>query len=125
MRIKPFADNVLLVMEPQPTETASGLAIVHTRGPGARESRTARVLESGPGYHKPCCGEFIPNETKPGDRVLVDAMAGQIYALDLTAPRHNKSSEFQELLGERGEFRLVREDEILAIIDDGVAVAAE
>lgn len=123
--IQAYADNVVIVLEPQQTETASGIVMVHTRGPGARESRTARVIASGPGYHRRCCGGFVPNEIKEGDRVIVDAMAGQNFAFDLNAPRQNKSAEFQELVGERGEFRIVREEEILAIIEEGVAVAAE
>jgi co-chaperonin GroES (HSP10) len=123
--IRAYADNCILLMDPPPAQTASGLAIVHNRSPGAREHRTARVLASGPGYHKPCCGGFVPNTVKAGDRVIVDAMAGQIYALDLNTPRHNKSSVFQELLGERGEFRCVREEEILGIIENDVDVAAE
>lgn len=123
--IRCYADNVVLVMEPLPTETASGLAIVHNRSPGARESRTARVLASGPGYHRKCCGGFVPNEVREGDRVIVDALAGQNFAFDLNAPRQNKSAEFQELVGDRGEFRIVREEEILGIIEEGARVAAE
>jgi len=118
-------DNVILVLEPQPTQTASGLSIVHNRSPGAREHRTAKVLASGPGYKRGCCGAFVENQVKPGDRVIVDALAGQNFAFDLTAPRQNKSAEFQELVGERGEFRIVRHDEILAIIDECVGIAAE
>jgi hypothetical protein len=60
---------------------------------------------------------FVANEVQPGDRVIVDALAGQNYALDLSVPRHNKSTQFQELFGERGEFRIVREQEILAVFE--------
>jgi len=35
------------------------------------------------------------------------------------------TAEFQELLGEKGEFRIVRESEIHAIIEDAPAEAAE
>ena len=124
MNVRCYADNVILVLEPQPTETASGLSIVHTRAAGAREHRTARVIASGPGYKRGCCGTFVPNEVVPGDRVVVDAMAGQNYAFDLNAPRQNKSADFQELVGERGEFRIVRFDEILCVLTEE-AVAAE
>lgn len=110
-------DNVIIVLEPQPTETESGIAIVHNRKPGAREQRTARVLASGPGYYTKL-GALVPNEVKPGDRVMVDAVAGQNYDMDLTVPRHNKSPGFEELFGDRGEFRIVREQEILAVIED-------
>lgn len=120
--LRAYADNVVIVMEPQPTATESGIAIVHTRASGARESRAARVLRSGPGYHKKCCGGFEPNEVQEGQRVLVDALCGQNFDLDISAPRQNKSAEFQELVGERGEFRVVRHDEVLAVLDEGVRV---
>lgn len=123
--MKAYADNVILALEPLPKETASGLAIVHNRAPGAREHRTARVIASGPGFKRSCCGAFVPNEAKPGDRVIVDAIAGQNYAFDLTVPRQNKSAEFQEIVGERGEFRIVRHEEILGIIEEDARVAAE
>jgi hypothetical protein len=63
----------------------------------------------------------VPNTVKVGDRVIVDALAGQNYALDLSVPRHNKTQEFQELFGDRGEFRIVREEEILGVLVDEVA----
>lgn len=122
MTFKAYADNVIIVLEPVPTETASGIAIVHNRKPGAREQRSARVIASGPGYHTRL-GALVPNTVKVGDRVMVDAMAGQNYAMDLTVPRHNKSAEFGELFGDRGEFRIVREQEILAVIDDEAQAA--
>jgi uncharacterized cupin superfamily protein len=40
-------------------------------------------------------------------------------------PRSNKSAEFQELFGDRGQFRIVREQEILAVLEGDVAVTAE
>lgn len=114
--IRAYQDNVVIVLDPQETETKSGIAIVHNRSPGAREHRTARVIASGPGYHTRL-GALVPNEVKAGDRVLVDAVAGQNYAMDLTVPRHNKSSQFGELFGDRGEFRIVREQEILGVLE--------
>lgn len=133
--IKPRADNVLLVLEPLETRTASGLSIVPGNPKRMRGSRTARVLASGPGYwysRRQRLGSrefsaptevFVPNETKPGDRVIIDADHGQDYKLDLEIPRHNLSTEFQELLGERAEFRMVRESgEILAILDEDTKV---
>ena len=125
--MRPYADNVLLRIEPPASETASGIALVHSRAPGAREHRTAVVLASGPGFKRPCCGVFVPNEVKPGDRVVVDALAGDKlkYDFDVSAPRQNQIPELSELAGERGQFRVVRHEEILAIIEDGVAVAAE
>lgn len=118
-----YADNVLIEIEPLETVSASGLALVHTRAPGAREHRFARVIASGPGYKRPCCGAFVPNETRPGDRVIVDALAGQKWDMDISKPRQG-IGDLDHLLGERGAFRVVREDEVLAIVEDE-AVAAE
>lgn len=124
--IQPYADNVLIELEPLETKTASGIALVHTRAPGAREHRFARVIASGPGYRKKCCGGFVPNETRPGDRVIVDALAGDRmkWDFDVSAPRQNKQGDMDHLLGERGAWRMVREEEILAIVET-VAEAAE
>ena len=127
MSLKPYQDNVIVVFEPEPTETASGLAVVHGRRNYTRSARAARVYASGPGYwtepsyHHPQ-GVFIPNEAKPGDRVLVSAVAGQDYSLDLSCPRHNKPSEFEDICGVKGEFRIIREQEILAVIGDDVDI---
>jgi len=120
-----YADNVVIQIEPRETQTESGLTLVHGGKNGAREHRTARVVASGPGYYRSKPGGangtergvFVPNEVKPGMRVIVDALAGQDYALDLSVPRHNKSAEFQELFGDKGEFRIVREEEILGVLE--------
>jgi len=124
-KLNAYADNVVLVLEPEVTQIGS-LFVAPKQN--ARGSRTARVVASGPGYHKePSYGNphgvFIPNETRPGDRVLIDALAGQNYSLDLSVPRHNKDQAFKDLLGEKGEFRIVRESEILALVDDDVVDA--
>ena len=133
--IRPAQDNVLILLEPVETETKSGLFIAAGNPKRMRGSRTARVIASGPGYwytRRQRMGDrqfsaptevFVPNETKPGDRVIIDADHGQDFKLDLEIPRHNLSTEFQKLLGESGEFRMVRESgEILAIIEEGVSV---
>lgn len=115
MSIRAYADNVIIKMHEIPQQTESGLAVVQHNA-DRKGHRKATVLASGPGFVSRL-GALIVNETKPGDVVLVDALAGQNYDLDLTVPRHNKSSEFQELFGVRGEFRIVREQEILGVIE--------
>ena len=136
--IRPTQDNVLIVLEPLEMIRASGLTLIDTKV-RARGSRTARVIASGPGYwysrrQKLGSGEFsaptevfVSNETKPGDRVIVDADPGQDYRLDVTIPRTNMASSFVEMLGDKGEFRIVRESEIYAILDedDSAPLAAE
>lgn len=127
--LKPYMDNVVVVFEPEPTMHRSGLALPQLGKKNlARSARAARVLASGPGYWRNPTfdaprGVFVPNEVKEGDRVLVTATAGQDYTLDLNAPRHNKAPDFQDACGIRGEFRIVREQEIFALIDDDVDVS--
>ena len=126
--IRPLQDNVVIKLLPLESQTASGIAMVHM-SKGARDHRRALVIASGPGYHGPPNylhpeGLFHPNELRPGDTILVDAHAGQDYSLDINAPRHNKSIEFLDLVGERGEFRIIREQEALCIVEP-VAEAAE
>ncbi len=120
MSFRAYQDNVVIELEPLATRTESGLELRPDGKAGAYAHRFAKVIRSGPGYHTPK-GVFIPNEVKAGDRVVVSALAGQDFAMDLTVPRHNKSSQFQELFGERGEFRIVREDEILAVVEEHAA----
>lgn len=118
MRVNCYSDNVLLRLEPQAKQTASGLHMVRTSGPGAREHRTAVVVASGPGYHTRL-GALVPNDVAEGDRVLVDALAGDKvkWDWDLSAPRQNEMGDWSELLGERGEFRIVRCQEILGVLE--------
>ena len=129
--LRMIADNALIQLEPPPSETASGIAIVHSRAPGAREHRTARVIAVGPGHSPGCksCGgvksAFIPTTLVAGDRILVDAMSGQKWDFDVSAVRQHECAEFDSVLGERGDFRVIREAEALAVLDDEQAVAAE
>ena len=119
--MRAYADNVVIVLDPLPEKSRGGIDLVHDQKKlEARGSRSAKVVASGPGYYTDR-GTFVPNEVKPGERVIVDALAGQNYALDLSIPRHNKNSEFQALFGERGEFRIVREQEILGVLVEGEA----
>jgi len=134
MTFRPLADNVLIVLEPEPAETRSGLSIVRQRGPSARYSRTARVIASGPGYtgrstYLNPAGLFHPNELKPGDRVLVDALAGNTWDWDVSAPRNNGADTTVPflaavaLLGEKVEARIIRESEALAVLEEDVVAS--
>ena len=128
--MKPYADNVIIVLEPLPKQTSSGLHLPD-RKVDRREARLARVVAAGPGAWVRINRrealetnglaeeqyKFVPTEVKPGDRVLVDAIAGQAYTLDIDVPRHNKGADFEELMGERGEFRIVREAEIHGVVE--------
>jgi co-chaperonin GroES (HSP10) len=106
-----FADNVVLALEPLETETKSGLALVPDSKGKAYQHRTARVLYSGPGMRFERTGVLRPSEVKAGDRVIVDALCGDPTSL-------HRTQEFKELFGDRGEFRIVREDEIHAVVEE-------
>lgn len=127
--IRPTQDNVVIALKPMPRMAGA----IHLPDHKAKrtEAREAVVLAVGPGHYKRvnmkearerhglADGEyvFVPTEVKPGETVLVDSLAGQDYNLDLDIPRHNLGAEFEELLGERGEFRIVREDEIHCVVE--------
>lgn len=113
-QIRPTQDNVVLRFKPRPPVTASGLIhIPQTVTESRVGTREAEVMAVGPG-HTTRQGKFIPTQVKPGEVVLVDALAGQNYDMDLNVPRHNKPTEWGD---ERGEFRIVREDEILCVVE--------
>lgn len=126
MAFRAYADNVVVKFIPEANETASGIRLPD-RTFKRSEARRAVVVASGPGHHRPrrvggpggatVPGVFVPNETKPGDVVLVDAFAGQDFAFDLNIPRHNKDASFEAIGDERGEFRIVREDEIHGVVE--------
>jgi len=127
--LRMLSDNCLIALEPPPNETASGIAIVHSRAPGAKEHRTARVLSVGPGHYpgcKSCGGErgtFVPTSLVAGDRIMVDAMCGNRYDFDVSAVRQNERAEFDAMLGERGEFRVIREAEALCVVAEEAQAA--
>lgn len=102
-----YQDNVLLRFEELPKLSAGGLHLPDTRR--GEKTRQAVVVAVGPG-HTNRGGHFIPTTVKVGSRVVVDAQAGQNYELDLSVPRHNKPTEWAD---GSGEFRIVREEEIL------------
>ena len=117
--MKPYADNVVVRLHPLETMSAGGLHLPQQSRQGARGSRRATVVASGPGHYRQVRDgangsrdqTFIKNETREGDVVLVDALAGQAWEADMSMPRHNKGGDF-------GDTRIVRESEILAILTD-------
>lgn len=118
--IKAYADNVVIRMIPRPEKTASGIYTPHKGDPRVTEHREAVVIASGPGYFTRL-GKLVPNTVQPGQRVIVEAKAGDVYHGALSVPRFNKASEFEEVDGMRGELRIIREQEILCVMDDEVA----
>lgn len=150
MTFRPIQDNVLVALEPLATTTASGIVIpgfeytanganAHARRDGGKRDfdprrkraqlRRARVLAVGPGHHPGCvkCGgsspNLIPTKLRPGDIVWVDAVAGDDWSLDKSAPRHHtKALNFAQVGDGVGELRVVREEECqLVEVADGDA----
>jgi chaperonin GroES len=113
-QIRMYQDNVALRFERLPERSVGGLHLPQTR---SEKTRTAVVLSVGPG-HVNKVGVFVPTQVQVGERVVVDQHAGQDYSLDLSCPRQNKPTEWAN---EQGEFRIVREDEILAVLDEAQA----
>lgn len=111
--IRPTADNILLRFIERPTQTPSGIFIPQTVSESRVGTREATVVAAGKGHYTPQ-GKFIPVEVQPGDCVLVDSMAGQDYSMDLTKPRQNKGADWGD---DDATYRMVRQDEILCVIE--------
>lgn len=112
--IRAVQDNVILRFLPPPTKAPGGLLFIpDTTRP--EPTTRAEVVAVGPGYYRDSGhGRFIPTTVRPGEIVLVERRAGQDYALDINVPRTNKETGWAD---EHGNFRVVREDEILAVIE--------
>lgn len=115
--IRPLQDNVLILLEPDGNvETASGVVGVSFEKSKAYAHRKGRVLAVGPGHYDR--SRFLPTETKVGERVIVPVLAGDNYS-------YQKRQDFAEMYGLEGdqwEVRMVREAEILAVIEDAPEV---
>ena len=109
--IRAHQDNVILRLAPAPS--LSSVIVMTDR---KAKHRKAKVLVSGSGYVTRN-GAFVENTVREGQEVVVDALCGQNYDLDFTLPRANKGAEFQELFGQEGDYRIVRQDEVLAVVE--------
>jgi len=110
--IRPVDDNVVLMLEPVRERVQRGVILPGTRKRRQKDVVMATVIRSGPGYRlRNGHGPLVPNEVAPGDKVLVDHLAGQDYALDRVKPRQNHGVE-------DGLIRIVRHDEIMAVIEE-------
>jgi len=112
MAIRAVKDNVVVRLLPPPAVTRGGIHIPQTAGRRKTGTREAEVLAVGPGHHRDSgFGGLVPTTVRVGEVVLVDELAGQDYSLDVYRPRQNKGAELS------GEIRIVREDEIHAVIE--------
>ena len=131
--IRPLADNCLLILEPDlPEKTAGGIYAVALQEKGkAYGNRIGYVLAVGPGHWRTrpqvVLGRagiesvFVPTETHPGERVVIRVNAGDRYTY---VKRQDMAEMYGAELDARGipresaEFRMVREAEILAVIEE-------
>lgn len=125
--VRPLQDNVLIYLKPRPERMAGSLlTLPQNRSKKANGAREAIVLASGPGYRlRGGRGPLVPTEVEPGQCVVVDERAGQDWSLDVAKPRTNPNGCQWESFPvptkhERpgGEYRMVRADEILFVLDD-------
>jgi len=78
MKIRPLQGEVLLYMEPPPTESAGGIALIQeapeSENPAEAVFGQVRALGVWPlDSH----GRMIPYDVKPGDRVAINSGAGR------------------------------------------------
>ncbi len=133
--IRPTADNVVLRLLPGDAVSKGGIHIPQQAQKGRRlELVKAEVMAVGPGHYRQVKrklgdrtytvdGPFVPTELKVGDVVLIDPLAGHDYQLDVSIPRHNKPEKFDQLGDERGEFRIVREEECQGVVESAPEAA--
>lgn len=126
-RVRPLEDNVLLYLKPRPTRMAGSLIeLPQNRAGRPTGAREGIVLATGPGWRlRGGRGPLVPTEVEPGQCVVVDAKAGQDWALDVAKPRTNpRGCSWEsfpvptELERVGGEYRMVRADEILFELPD-------
>lgn len=93
--IKPLADRVLLKMEEEEEKTKSGIILSTT---SKEKPQIAKVIEVGPG--EKVDGKLEEMYIKKGDRVIINNYSGSEVKYD----------------GE--EYKIVRQSDILAIVED-------
>lgn len=116
--IRAYMDNVIVKILPPAETTKSGLIHIPATagGPNGKQTVFAEVVASGPGWlMRNGRGPLVPNESRPGDVVVIDALAGQDFSMDLNVPRHNKDAGWAS---DQGQFRIVREDEIHGVVEE-------
>lgn len=133
--IKPTRDNVLILLDTdKPGVTASGIALVHLDAKSrAYAHRRGTVLAVGPGYYRSRVvapagqgrdaatvemGVLVEPGVHAGERVIVRATAGDNYSY----AKNQALADMFGLEGEAWELRMVRSDEILAVIEGDAEV---
>lgn len=95
MKIKPLGDRVLVEREEAETTTSGGIVLPDSAKEKPQRGKVVAVGEGRLGKN----GERFPLQVKEGDKVLFTSWAGDEYKT------------------EEGEVLLMREEDILAVID--------
>ncbi|MFM7845668.1 MAG: co-chaperone GroES [Planctomycetota bacterium] len=95
MKIEPIGDKVVIKRLDAETKTAGGIVLPDS---AQEKPRQGRVLSVGDG-HRLRDGSRVPNQVREGDRVLFGSYAGT------------------EVIVGNEELLIMREDEILAVLD--------
>jgi len=113
--IRAIQDNVVIRFLPPPKKTDGGILFMpDTAKP--EQTLKAEVISVGPGHYRDNGhGHFVPTTLVAGQIVLVDRQAGQDYCLDVNVPRQNKAADWTD---KQGNFRVVREEEVLAVVEE-------
>lgn len=97
MNVKPLADRVVVRLSSSETKSKSGIIIPDTAS--KEKPQEGEVVAVGPGRLDNSTGKRIAIELKKGDKVLFESWAGKDYKFEDT------------------EYKIVREDEVLGIIN--------
>ncbi len=103
MQLRPLQDRVLVELEPERGESYGGIILT-----GRDPVRTGKVLRVGPG--KDYKDRYLPTEVKPGERV---AFLQACLETRSEAQINYKLPDNQAL---------IRETDILGVVEDGVDI---
>ena len=96
MELKPLGDRVIVEVLDEEETTFSGIVLPDT---AKEKPQRGKVLAVGPGKYED--GKLVPLDVKKGDRILIGKYSGSEIKID----------------GE--EYVILREDEILAVVEAG------
>ncbi len=97
MKIKPLADRIVVKIASTEAKSKSGIIIPETAS--KEKPQEGEVVAVGPGRLDTTTGKRIAIELKKGDKVLFESWGGKDY----------KSDDV--------EYKILREDEILGVIE--------
>lgn len=116
-----LSDYVLLLRQPPPTVTASGLHIPESNT-GANRSTQALVLATGPGKRHPNTGVRLPMRVQVGDAVIITKHQNSTAEVAVESLPAELRAEWG--VGDSDLLLMLRESEVLAVVataDESIA----